>query len=540
MRKQTKIAALVSAAALLTIGAAMTSFAAWSVEDGQWVYLDSDGAKVEYEWKKSGANWYYLGEGGYMATNQLIDDSDDGDIYYVGEDGRRVTNDWRSIPNDEGEEVNGEVVDTLWYYFGATGKAYRRTETNSDDDFVKKTVPWSGGSNVFFFDENGHMVSGWISDYLEANLKDTNIYYLGDETEGWARAKGYNGSTGWYYLEVPEFMGDGYEDEEWFCFQTNGKAYKADAGKETVSKYIDNIYYTFDENGVLQDEWFTTATDGNSPASRPMAYTGLDGNKAGWVYAATKRDEDTSKWFYLVNQKNGKMAAFGSGTDSEYQLYAKVINGKTYIFDGRGEMLSGIVTIGETSDGKYYHINTKWNGIKNLPDLSDGTYLFSKAAASQGDDGRMLTGKQAYTDEDETYYYYFRKADEKFDADRDGEKELYSKGSAITDAIKDGSLYGHDGKRVDASDGNSNDLVDIEKWITVDDVKGWTWYAPGCTVIVSSTGKIKKSGNVTIDGTVYKVKDYLVIESYEKGNSDTKNYEWKKGDGTWVTPPTKK
>ena len=66
MRKQTKIAVVSAAAALLAIGGAMTSFAAqgWVEEDGTWYYYDKDGNRVENEWKKSGplimftAYWY--------------------------------------------------------------------------------------------------------------------------------------------------------------------------------------------------------------------------------------------------------------------------------------------------------------------------------------------------------------------------------------------------------------------------------------------------------------------------------------------------
>ncbi len=49
MRKQTKVVAVASAAALLAIGGAMTSFAAqgWVEEDGTWYYYDKDGNKVE-------------------------------------------------------------------------------------------------------------------------------------------------------------------------------------------------------------------------------------------------------------------------------------------------------------------------------------------------------------------------------------------------------------------------------------------------------------------------------------------------------------
>lgn len=61
MRKQTKLVAVLSAAALLAIGASMTSFAAqgWAEEDGTWVYYDSSNDRVTEEWKRSGENWYW-------------------------------------------------------------------------------------------------------------------------------------------------------------------------------------------------------------------------------------------------------------------------------------------------------------------------------------------------------------------------------------------------------------------------------------------------------------------------------------------------
>ena len=81
MRKQTKIAVVSAAAALLAIGGAMTSFAAqgWVEEDGTWYYYDKDGNRVEDEWKKSGDNWFWLDseEGGAMATDKLVDTRSD-------------------------------------------------------------------------------------------------------------------------------------------------------------------------------------------------------------------------------------------------------------------------------------------------------------------------------------------------------------------------------------------------------------------------------------------------------------------------------
>ena len=102
MRKQTKLVAVLSAAALLAIGASMTSYAAggWVAEgDNDWVYLDSDGERVTNEWKRSGDNYYYLDEDGLMAKNALIHDDDADAIYYVNENGTKVMNDWVCIEN---------------------------------------------------------------------------------------------------------------------------------------------------------------------------------------------------------------------------------------------------------------------------------------------------------------------------------------------------------------------------------------------------------------------------------------------------------
>ena len=68
MRKQTKLVAVLSAAALLAMGASMTSFAAgWQKDDaGVWHYYDSDDEMVTGEWKKDGGKWFYLDEDGEM------------------------------------------------------------------------------------------------------------------------------------------------------------------------------------------------------------------------------------------------------------------------------------------------------------------------------------------------------------------------------------------------------------------------------------------------------------------------------------------
>ena len=123
MRKQTKLVAVLSTAAVLAIGASMTSFAAegWAEENGTWVYYDRDGYQVTDQWERSGNNWFYLNSDGEMATATIIEDDDD--YYYVNESGAMVTNQWVQIENED--SYDDEDPAAYWYYFQANGKAYK-------------------------------------------------------------------------------------------------------------------------------------------------------------------------------------------------------------------------------------------------------------------------------------------------------------------------------------------------------------------------------------------------------------------------------
>ena len=123
MKKQTKLVAVLSTAALLAIGASMTSFAAtgWAEEDGTWVYYDRNGDKVTDKWAKSGNNWYYLDSNGEMAVDTLIEDGDN--YYYVDVNGVMAANQWVAIDNEEAGQ--DDEPEHYWYYFQANGKAYK-------------------------------------------------------------------------------------------------------------------------------------------------------------------------------------------------------------------------------------------------------------------------------------------------------------------------------------------------------------------------------------------------------------------------------
>ncbi|MCI8518537.1 MAG: cell wall-binding protein [Hungatella sp.] len=485
MRKQTKLVAVLSAAALLAIGASMTSFAAgWTQEDDTWVYLDRDGDRVTEEWKKSGANYYWLNEDGEMAMDALIEDDDD--HYYVDANGVRVTNQWVSVENEDDDDVDGKEVDVLWHYMGSSGKAYK---ANAGSTFKKSTI----NGKKYFFDDAGHMVSGWTTD------TDGAIYYLGGENEGWAY-------TAWQYLEIDEDIEDSYDDNEaWFYFQSSGKA------RRNERKYIGGKYYAFDENGVLITDW-QEATPGGASVATPSKidldpgersyYDINDGDQgSGWVYTYADKDETgDEKWFYLISGENNRVfnangkdsngasaEKYTDGTSydsTKTNVAARIIKGKTYLFDNKGQMLTGVFKFDKAvSRG-------------NSSDLKAGVYYFNKSSGSV--EGQMVTGKTTITYDGDNYAYYFKED-----------------GTAYRNIIKNGSAYDDLGVRIEAEDGNSNSI----KYIS--DIKGGldidgNHYTKG-TIVVSSSGKVKKgTSTVTIDGTKYTVSGYLVTKAVDK------------------------
>ena len=173
----------------------------------------------------------------------------------------------------------------------------------------------------------------------------------------------------------------------------------------------------------------------------------------------------------------------------------------TYIFNADGTM----------EDGRVILTNKNNNGVSDYKGgavskaMTNGTYYFNENSGSVN--GQMVTGKTTVTKDGEDFYYYFDKAT----------------GRAVTDVVKDGIIYGHDGERIDAEYGNTNAIVTLdypvaysksEVDVVIDGktVKG----IPACTnneIIVSATGKLKTSGTVKVDGVRYKIhSEYWTLE----------------------------
>ena len=477
MRKQTKLVAVLSAAALLAMGASMTSFAAgWQKDDaGVWHYYDSDDEMVTGEWKKDGGKWFYLDDDGDMLTDSWVDDD-----YYVAEDGHMLTNEWKKTVSDDDQDDPDEDGES-WYYFGSKGK-----KTTSDDKKIN--------GKTYFFDEDGKMQYGWYAD------SNNNVYYLGEEDDG-ART-----NSSWLWLAAPDSEDDDEKDaadavghdsqddedpcdeEGWYWFGSDGKMYK-----DAKQKKINGKYYYFNNHGQMLYEWINGVkanvasnakldSDSIEATASEVRYMNVveEGWRAdGWYQIdgadALKAGDDTD-WYYF---KDGKAKKADDGEknntglkDDGAPVYTKKIkiNGKNFCFNEIGQMQTGLQMI----DKKFYYFDN---------------------------DGYMKTGKIANVEEeDDNYTYYFETKNGKNGQGYTGEKSGY--------------LYWN-GKRLEADDDYRIYVVD-EKYY-----------------LVNNKGKLQKSTSKEYDvenlGDDVKFTFKNTYEIIGATDKDDKVVDYKKG-----------
>ena len=419
MRKQTKLVAVLSAAALLAVGASMTSFAGWEKdEDGIWHYYDSDDEMVEDEWRKDGSKWFYLDEDGNMLTDSWVDDE-----YYVGSDGAMLKNAWIKTTPDEDISDPDEDGDH-WYYFDSKGKKV------VDDN--KKI-----NGKTYYFNEDGEMLDGW-------HEENGDVFYLGGEDEGW-RAENQ-----WLWLEKPGDADEDNDDEQildcadeddcddegWYWFGSNGKMYK-DTGK----KKVNGRYYMFNEHGQMLYEWINNT---------PTKVTGTPSNAELDGNATPGSAKISDMYYYNIVEEgwrgDGWYEIDGSedvGTDSDTDWYyfdkgeaehADATEKDRATWDGDGKpVYVAKIKVDSSKGKKYFAFNEKGQMQTGLQYIADdnGFYYFD-------DNGYMQDGKISDVEcDDDTYDFYFNTKNGKNGQGYTGEKDNY--------------LY-FNGKRLEADD----------------------------------------------------------------------------------------
>lgn len=554
MRKQTKLVAVLSTAALLAIGASMTSFAAqgWAEEDGTWVYYDSSNDRVTEEWKKSGDNWYWLDDNGEMAVDMLVEDDDD--YYYVDANGVMVTNQWVAIENeDAGEE---DEPDHYWYYFQANGKAYTRSDNASEDSVSAKTI----NGKKYAFDEEGRMLYGWVSGGERQTDDDAwkeSLYYFGDEDDGAM-------SLGWRQISIVDDEyedlqpGDEYWDEDqdrWFYFQTSGKKVAADSedGDTLKTKTINGRKYGFDEYGRMIADWFTET------ASYSTATQGVASYTSSFMYFSTPEDgaRATKGWFkvvpgyYLHEDKYNDGDDYWYYADGDGEIYSnviKTIKGKKYAFDNYGRMIDGLVFLQmATENGKVdsSEIDQKFADDGDIPydteDAFDDFVVHYAPQISSGeirsfyfgdsDDGAMKTGRQTVEIDGDSFTFKFKDSSSSKGAGINGidDHKLYSAGKLI-EADSDDKyqvvIYSEDEdgivtmEKMDTDDFLTEYCHELEAGDKDYDEDSTTWNVNEDIdsnvklYLVNTSGSMVKNKSAAKDGEDYKfnVKNYQITQ----------------------------
>ena len=397
MRKQTKLAVVLSAAALLVIGASMTAFAAkgWQKEGDDWFYYDSQGEMVTGAWKRSGNDYFYLSDDGPMARNQLVEDGDN--TFFVDGNGVMVRDTWVRVDADDNDADLD--VEYRWYYFGATGKAYKQSPSS---DLKKRSIR----GKKYAFDSDGKMLFGFVDDKGDMNTDEDAIlqtdYYFGTNDDGAMY-------TGWLKYEQA-LDGTDYEDEDFFWFR-----YDPTTGKKVTDNYnkkISGKFYAFDANGVMKYGW----QDGNASASiatKSKYFSSEDDGhlaKKTWIWAIPSEDMDIItkssdnedeeyRWFYV-------------GSDGyTVKNQPKKINGKWYVFDEVGRMKIKLVFLDKESISADAAVEGTFNYTnKDAADLvgagKKNVYFFS---ADEKKDGSMKTGSFKLEFNDDFYTMGFAK-----------------------------------------------------------------------------------------------------------------------------------
>ena len=194
----------------------------WIQSSGRWWYRHADGSYTRSGWEYIGGKWYYFDQNGWMVTGWQ---KGKGSWYYMESNGAMVSSDWKWINSKcYYFDKNGKMAADTWIdgsYVDASGvwikdkkqEPENVTKTgwvqysghwmyyNTDGSYVKSN--WKSVNSIwYYFDQNGWMVTGWMT--LSSGKYYLNPTKNSDGVEG-AMLKGYKQIDGkWYYLRSGE------------------------------------------------------------------------------------------------------------------------------------------------------------------------------------------------------------------------------------------------------------------------------------------------------------------------------------------------
>lgn len=372
----------------------------WVNYKGRYYYMNDSGA-METGWVKVDGFWYYLDSNGAMLTGkQLINGSE----YFFFSSGEMVASAWvgkhyygsdgKWIPNYT--NTNWKKNDIGWWY------------QHPDGTWPKNQWEWIDGI-WYYFDNNGYMMTGWIYEgggwyYLNSDgsmrigwfLQNGKYYYLnsnGKMAVGWQYI---NGS--WYYMNPSGLMQTGWQyiQNDWYYMDSQGRM-------NTGWLHTNGIWYYLQSNGAMAHGWQYINNSWyylNSDGSRLGQGWHWIGTSCYYIYSSGIMAANTwingyyvdslGAWIPEFSQKaqwlnNGGRwwyrHADGSYTRSNWEK----INGKWYLFDNSGWMLTGWQKVHDT----WHYLNSNGDMLEQGWHWINGKCYYMNASGAMASNTRI-------------------------------------------------------------------------------------------------------------------------------------------------------
>lgn len=312
--------------------------------DSYWTYSLDNGSLAFDQWIQLGNNWYYVDDYFMVTGNKIIDNvlySFDSDGVMIKSESLSYKNGWIQNHNQwfyyrGGKKAQGwQQIDGQWYYF--------LENKYSDESGFMITGLFSVDNELYFFDENGHLL--------------TNTWGYYPKTDSWYYTD-YRGIvlTGWQYIN-----GNTYYFDQFGCMVSDG------------IHRINRKEYRFADNGVYLGEYI--------PNSDGWKY--VDGNWYFYENGIRKTWERIGD--YCVDSK-GKMITNGYPKEIDSLVLGKGSTGGfmgPYVYtDANGNILKNHWFIYK---GSWYYTDSNGYIVRDKTIIIDGMYYTFNY------DGSMLT-----------------------------------------------------------------------------------------------------------------------------------------------------
>ena len=399
---------------VLIINFCAYAISGWYQVGDQMTYVNNEGYMIANAWKESDGMKFYLDDNGYVLYNKVF--AYGPDIYYVGENGAKVTNRFVNVTSDM---ILNECVTPGTFYFSANGSAYKRNNAT----FTKLV-----DGKKYAFDDSGHLLYDcWVNEDGEvidevSDILNSGLYFIKSDgtmlQNSWYNFSNDVGAT--TELERSNMIAEDYAEMNglWMYFGNDGKKYMSkDSSLKKLT--LNGNSYLFDEKGILVEGFRKNINEvDRSQASNPLLteriryYDKISGElvKNKWIYDTTPESFDETDY------NSGKLSWFyvdGEGAIVKNKI--RTVDGKKYTFDGLGRLRTGFLLIDQISFfvAEYkaedlskddFLLSVAEGGHLYGSDLSDLHY-FEEGEINQGE---MQTGELKIELADGVYEFNFK------------------------------------------------------------------------------------------------------------------------------------